>query len=123
MRYKQRKNEKTQTFDLSYFTGKSYFDDNGLQNYLIFLPVFKYFQIFISTIGKMLRRKSKGLLEESITTPAISVNRFAPKFTHILNFKIAVKFEGNCLKQNKLSFTQRNVVNVLLINLIPGHVI
>ena len=116
MRYKQRKNEKTQAFDLSYFTGKSYFDGNGLQNYLIVLPVFKYFQIFISTIGKMLRRKSKGLLEESITTPAISVNSFALKFTHILNSEMAVKFKENCLKQSKLSFTQRNVVNVLFIN-------
>ena len=38
--------EKLQTFDLSYFTGNSYLDDDGLEIYLIFQAVFKYFQLF-----------------------------------------------------------------------------
>ena len=38
-------------FDSIYFIGESYFNDDGLQNYLIFQPVFKYFQGFINTIG------------------------------------------------------------------------
>ena len=33
---------------------------------------------------------------------------------------MAVKFKGNCLKQNKVSFTHRNL---LFMNLIHGHVI
>ena len=32
-------------FDLIYFIGESYFNDDGLQNYLIFQPVFKYYTI------------------------------------------------------------------------------
>ena len=42
-----------QKFDLSYFMGKFYFDDDGSQNYLIFQPVFKYFQIFSVTIDRI----------------------------------------------------------------------
>ena len=41
-------------------------------------------------------------------------NSFAPKFFYIHNSKIALKLERNCLKQDKLPFTQRNVVKVLL---------
>ena len=40
--------------DLSYFIGKSYFDDNGSQNYLIFKSVSKYFQIFSGIVNKIL---------------------------------------------------------------------
>ena len=39
---------KRQTFDLSFFIGKSYFDDNGFQNYLVFEPVFETFRMSTS---------------------------------------------------------------------------
>ena len=68
--YKNReKIEKLQTFDLSYFVGKTYFDYDGSQNYLIFQPVFKYFQIFCDNVNTIFRWKSKGFSEESITAP------------------------------------------------------
>ena len=31
--------KKLQKFDSSYFRGKSYFDEDGTQNYLVFLPI------------------------------------------------------------------------------------
>ena len=34
--------KKLQTFDLSYFKGKSYFEEDGAQNYLIFQPIMRY---------------------------------------------------------------------------------
>ena len=37
--------KKLQTFDLSYFIDKSYFDDDSSQNYLIFQILFKSFKI------------------------------------------------------------------------------
>ena len=52
--------------------------------------------------------------EESIATPATSDNIFAPKLTYIHNSEIAVKFERNYLKQDKVYFAHRNVVNFLL---------
>ena len=37
--------KKLQKFDSSYFRGKNYFaGDNGIQNYLVFQPVRKYFR-------------------------------------------------------------------------------
>ena len=37
------------------------------------------------------------------------------KITDIHNSKIALKFEGNCLKQDKVSFAQRNMVNIFVV--------
>ena len=31
-------------FDAAYFRGKNYYDDGGTQNYLVFQPVYKYFE-------------------------------------------------------------------------------
>ena len=39
----EKKQKKLQIFDLSYFIGKSYFDDGGLQNSLVFQLLFKTF--------------------------------------------------------------------------------
>lgn len=46
---------KSQTFDLSFLIGKSYFDDDGSQIYLIFGPVFKSFKTFTCTIDKIIQ--------------------------------------------------------------------
>ena len=43
---------KLQTFDLSYFISKSYVDDDGSQNHLMCLPIFKAFKIFAGSINK-----------------------------------------------------------------------
>ena len=36
--------KKLQTFDSSYFNGKNYFDEDGTQNYLVFLLISRYFK-------------------------------------------------------------------------------
>ena len=36
---------KLKTFDSSYFIGKSHFDEDGTQNYLVFQPLIKYFKV------------------------------------------------------------------------------
>ena len=66
--------KKLQAFDLSYFVGESYFYNDWLENCLMFQPVFKYFQSFSDTVDRILGWKSKGLSEESATTPATSDN-------------------------------------------------
>ena len=35
--------KKLKTFDSSYFTGKSHFEEDGTQNYLVFQPINRYF--------------------------------------------------------------------------------
>ena len=35
--------KKLKTFDLSYFKGKGHFEEDGTQNYLVFQPIYRYF--------------------------------------------------------------------------------
>ena len=46
------KNElkKLKTFDSSYFRGKSHFEEDGMQNYLVFQPIKRYFKV-IASVG------------------------------------------------------------------------
>ena len=37
--------KKLKTFDLGYFIGKSHFEEDGAQNYLIFQLPYKYFKV------------------------------------------------------------------------------
>ena len=45
------KNElnKFKTFDSSYFIGKSNFEEDGTQNYLVFQPIKRYFKVITYT--------------------------------------------------------------------------
>ena len=51
---------KLKTFDSSYFIGKSHFDVDGTQNYLVFQPLNKYFKLITNTLSILLWQ-SKGL--------------------------------------------------------------
>ena len=96
------KNEsnKLKTFDSGYFIGKSHFDEDGTQNYLVFQPLNKYFKLITNTLS-ILSWQSKGLSNENIDPPATSLS---PSINYVGN-KISVKFTGNCLKQsNKLTY-------------------
>ena len=35
---------KLKTFDSGYFIGKSHFEEDGTQNYLVFQPIYRYFK-------------------------------------------------------------------------------
>ena len=52
--------KKLETFDSIYFRGKSHFEDDGTQNYLVFQPIYKYFEI-TPTTNTILSWKSNGL--------------------------------------------------------------
>ena len=41
--------KKLETFDSIYFRGKSHFEDDSTQNYLVFQPIYKYFEITPTT--------------------------------------------------------------------------
>ena len=40
----QNNRTKLQTFDLNYVRGKIYFDEDGKQDYIVFLPISRYFR-------------------------------------------------------------------------------
>ena len=94
--------KKLKTFDSSYFIGKSHFEEDGTQNYLVFQPLNRYFKIGNSDY--VLSWKFKGLSAESITSPSAPNNFLNPSLNY-LSTKIRERFSGSCLKQPKISYT------------------
>ena len=41
--------KRLKTFDSSYFIGKSHFEEDGAQNYLVYQPVNRYFKVITNT--------------------------------------------------------------------------
>ena len=68
---------KLKTFDSSYFIGKSHFEEDGTQNYLVFQPINKYFKVITNT-DYVSSWKSKGLSAETIKPPTTSDNSLRP---------------------------------------------
>ena len=63
---------------MSYFIGKSHFEEDGVQNYLVFQPLNKYFKIVAST-NYASSWQSKGISDETIKSPSTSDNSLNPK--------------------------------------------
>ena len=96
------KNElnKLKTFDSSYFIGKSHFEEDGTQNYLVFQPLNKYFKVITNT-DYISSWKSKGLSAESFKPPTTSDNSLTSAWNYY-GTKTRVKCTGSCLKQPKI---------------------
>ena len=47
----ENKLKKLKTFDSSYFIGKSHFDEDGTQNYLVFQPMSTYSKLITNTLS------------------------------------------------------------------------
>ena len=101
------------TLDSSYFIGKSHFEENGTQNYLVFQPMHIYFKMITNT-DYISSWKSKVLSAESIKPPITSDNSRTPALSYY-GTKTRVKFTGSCLKQSKISYTHGKVVNIYIV--------
>ena len=62
----ENKFKKSETFDSIYFPGKSNFEDDVTQNYLVFQTAYRYFKTDRINDSNILSWKSKGLSDESI---------------------------------------------------------
>ena len=98
---------------MSYFIGKSHFEEDGTQNYLVFQPLNKYFKVITNT-DYVSSWKSKGLSAESIKPPTTSDNSLTPALSYY-GTKTRVKFTGSCLKQPKISYTHGTIVNIYIV--------
>ena len=105
--------KKLKTFDSSYFIGKSDFEEDGTQNYLVFQSLNKYFKIGNSDY--VFSWISKGLSSESIAPPSASNNFINFPSLNYLDAKVRVRFTGSCLKQPKVSYAHRKVVNIYIV--------
>ena len=103
------------TFDSGYFIGKSHFEEDGSQNYLVFQPIYRYFKVFSITqyLEYISEWKSKGLSSESFKAISTSDNSRHPTLNYY-GTKIRVKFTGDCLEQQKITYNHRKVVNIYI---------
>ena len=107
--------KKLKIFDLGYFIGKSHFEEDGTQNYLVFQPIVRYFK-FINNTDYISSWKSKGLSAETIKPPTTSDNSLTPTINYYYAPKVRVKLTGSCLKQSVTSYTHRKIVNIYIVN-------
>ena len=102
--------------ELSYFHGKSYFDEDGNQNYHIFQPISKYLKVaYIGDINYILSWKSKGLNDvkiESIKTNNYSLN---PRIDLHDMSKIRMKFNGSFLNRFPPTILHGDIVNIYIV--------
>ena len=106
--------KKLKIFDSSYFRGKSHFEEDGTQHYLVFQPINRYFKVIDNT-KYISSWKSKGLSDETIKPLATSDNSLFLLIDYLGN-KLRVEFSGGCLKQpNKFTYTHRAIVNIYIV--------
>ena len=90
---------------MSYFIGKSHFEKDGTQN--------RYLKLFANT-RFISWWESKGLSEENFKPPATSDDSLSPLLDY-LGDKTKLKFNGDCFKQPKVTYTHRKTVNIYIV--------
>ena len=100
----------------SYFRGKNYFDsDDGTQNYLVFQPMYRYFNTFVKGSTTYVSSwESKGLCNEKISSIITSSYNKASSLAYD-NVRIQLKFVGSLLKQNKITYNHGPIVNIYIV--------
>ena len=91
--------KKLQTFDSIYFRGKSHFEEDGTQNYLVFQPMYRYFKR-IAGVGNgnyIYYWQSKGLSDEKINSIKTSNHSITPNLDYY-STKTRVELNESCLK-------------------------
>ena len=73
----------------------------------------KYFKILANT-RKVAAWKSKKLSNESIKPPSTNDSSLNPGVNYFVNTKMEIEFYGSCLKQDEITFTHEQVVNIYI---------
>ena len=110
---------KLKTFDSGYFIGKSHFEKDGVQNYLVFQRLNKYFKVITNANTKYISSwQSKELSDKSIKPPATSDYKLNPKMNYY-GTKTRLEFGGSCLRlvDKLIEKCNENIKETSLINL------
>ena len=108
--------KKLQKFDAAYFGGKSHFEEDGTQNYLVFQPMYRYFKR-IAGVGSgnyINFWKSKGLSDEKLDSITAPNHKITPELS-FYGTKTRVEFNGSCLQQGKFTYNHKKIVNIYII--------
>ena len=76
-------NWKSGTIHSIYFRGKSHFEDESTQNYLVFQTIYRYFKTVSANDSDILSWKSKRLSDESIKPPSKYHKMFNPSVDYV----------------------------------------
>ena len=92
--------EKLNTFDISYFRGKNYFEEDGTQNLFVLQPMGKYLEVgCTNNITYILSWKPKGLSDLEIGSIKTNNCLLNPRIDQYDMSKIDIKFNGSFLNR------------------------
>ena len=103
--------KKIKKFDLIYFMGKSYFDEDGSQNYLVFQLILKYYMLNSTQIRKWILKR---LSNESLEVVSTSDHTSSPSISYYGD-KVRLKFTGSVLQQKRVTYSHKKVVNIYVV--------
>ena len=81
----------------------------------------RYFKTVSANDNNILSWRSKGLSDKSIKPPTTS-NKIINPSLDFVGTKARVKFNGGCLKQQKITFNHGKIVNIYIVNEIERSV-
>ena len=113
---KENKLKKLEKFDSSYFKGKSHFEEDGTQNYLVFQPLCRYYRkiIVVGSGTYIYFWKSIGLSDERLNSNTESNYKITPELS-FYGTKTRAEFNGSCLKQDKVTYSHGTIVNMYIV--------
>ena len=108
--------KKVQKFDSSCFRGKSHFEKDGTQNYLVFQSMYRHFKRVagVGNANYIYFWKPKGFSNEKINSNTVSNYSITPKLSEY-GTRARVKFSGSCLRQDKATYNHRTIVNIYIV--------
>ena len=104
--------------DASYFRGKNIFGDDGMQNYFVFLPMYKYFKRVIDSADSNVYVhywQSKGLSDGKINAPGTSSSNDQASILEYQGAGIRLTFKGDSLRQNRVTYNHGKIVNIYIV--------
>ena len=101
--------------DASYFRVKNYFGNDGMQNYFVFQPMCKYFKKVIDSTENTLYVhywQPNELSDRKINAPSTSSSNDQAPILEYGGAGIRLKFKGDFLRQNKVTYNHGKIVNI-----------
>ena len=105
--------KKLKKIDSSYFRSKSHFEKDDTSIFFVFQPMHRYFKTFSANDSNILSWKCRGLSDQSIKAPNTDNKTLNSSLDYICS-KLRVKFNGDCLKQGRLTFKHGKIVTLTL---------
>ena len=78
----ENKLKKLKTFDSSYFIGKSHFEEDDAQNYLVFQPMHRYLLVKLLPVLEIVVTFITGSLKDCLMKELISLQRLIMVLLH-----------------------------------------